>query len=55
MIEGVCGQLMNEHPDCPIVTIHDSIMTTENWVETVSTAIKYEFALLDIQPTLTIG
>ena len=55
MIEGACGRLMTEHPDCPVITIHDSILTTEPWIETVSTAIKYEFGQIGIQPTLTFG
>lgn len=52
MIQGACGRLMDEHHDCPVVTIHDSILTTEPWVSTVSTAIKYEFGQIGIQPTL---
>ena len=52
MIEGVCGRLMDEHPDCPVVTVHDSILTTPGWVETVSATIKDEFAHLGIHPTL---
>jgi len=28
VIHGVCGRLMNEYPTVPVLTIHDSIMTT---------------------------
>jgi hypothetical protein len=54
MIEGVCGRLMNEFPDCPLVTVHDSILTTEPWVETVAGTIKDEFGRKGLQPTLHI-
>ena len=54
MIEGVCGRLMVEHPDCPLVTIHDSIMTTPDWVETVRATIMAEFGRIGIQPTLHV-
>jgi hypothetical protein len=40
MILGVCGKLVREYPECPIVTVHDAILTPQPWVETVSTAIK---------------
>jgi hypothetical protein len=54
MIEGVCGRLMREHPDCPLVTIHDSIMTTAAWVEVVRDAILIEFGKIGIRPTLHV-
>ncbi|MCG3147935.1 MAG: hypothetical protein PCFJNLEI_01376 [Verrucomicrobiae bacterium] len=54
MIEGVCGRLMRTHPDCPLVTIHDSIMTTPAWVEIVRGAILEEFDRIGIQPTLHV-
>jgi hypothetical protein len=54
MIEGACGRLMREHPGCPLVTIHDSIMTTAAWVEVVRDAILVEFGRIGIHPTLHI-
>ncbi|MGA2137539.1 MAG: hypothetical protein ABSH14_01630 [Verrucomicrobiia bacterium] len=54
MIEGVCGRLMREDPECPLVTIHDSIMTTPEWVEVVSNAILDEFGKIGIRPTLHV-
>lgn len=54
MIDGVCGRLAKEHPDCPLVTVHDSIMTTSPWVETVKNIILEEFARLGIRPNLHI-
>jgi len=54
MIEGVCGRLMREHPDCPLVTIHDSIMTPQEWVEIVRATISDEFSRIEIRPTLHI-
>lgn len=54
MILGVCARLMEEHPDCPVVTIHDSILTTPRWVEVVTKVIHEEFARLGITPTLHV-
>jgi hypothetical protein len=45
---------MTEHPDCPLVTIHDSIMTTAEWVATVRATIMEEFGKIGISPTLHV-
>jgi hypothetical protein len=52
VIEGVCGRLMREHPDCPLVTIHDAILTTPEWVDEVRRTMLEEFAKIGIHPTL---
>lgn len=52
MIEGVCGSLMEQNRNIPLVTIHDSIMTTEEFIPTVKSAIIEEFCKLGIQPTV---
>lgn len=54
MIEAVCGRLMREHPNCPLVTIHDSVLTTSAWVEVVRQAIVEEFGRMGIHPTLHV-
>ena len=52
MIEGVCGSLMGQNPKIPLVTIHDSIMTTLEFVPVVRVAIEEEFRKLGIDPTV---
>ena len=54
LIEGVCGRLAVEYHECPVITIHDSILTTLQWVATVQRLIHEEFAKLGIHPTLRI-
>lgn len=54
VIEGVCGRLMREHPDCPLVTIHDAILTTPEWVDEVRRTMLEEFAKIGIHPTLRV-
>jgi len=54
MIDGVCGRIMNEHPDLPILTIHDSIMTIPDREDTVRQAILSEFARVGVTPTIRV-
>jgi len=42
LIDTCCKRITLEKPKCPIVTIHDSISTTEGYVEYVSKVIKDE-------------
>ncbi len=35
MITGVCGSLMRDHPDVPLLTVHDSILTTPEHADLV--------------------
>jgi hypothetical protein len=59
VINGVCRRLLTEHPTIPLLTIHDSIMTTPAHVETVKAVMLAEFAargltpLLRVEPTAT--
>ena len=52
MIGGVCKRLMTDHPDIPVFTIHDSILTTAEHVETVERLIKEQFQRYGLTPTL---
>ena len=54
IIDGVCGRLMREHPDVPIVTLHDALLTTPAHVEVVRGAILAEFARVGLRPRLKI-
>lgn len=54
MINRVCRSLMDEHPDVPVVTIHDSIMTTPDHVGLVSRLIRREFNRVGLTPMLSV-
>lgn len=54
MIGRVCRRLMMDHPEIPIFTIHDSVMTTRAGVPTVVRVIENEFARLGLRPKVKI-
>lgn len=43
MIEGVCGDLMREHPDLPVLTIHDCVLAPTDAIDIVRAAIQRRF------------
>jgi hypothetical protein len=53
-IHCVCRRLMDEHPEMPIITIHDCIGTTKEWVARVESVVMEEFAKLGVNPTLDV-
>lgn len=50
VINNVCRRLMNESPEAPIFTIHDSILTTPEHAEFVLTIFREEFATHGLAP-----
>lgn len=54
VIHGACRRLMTHHPDTPVITIHDSILTTPDHIETVKHAMLAAFAEHDLKPTLRV-
>lgn len=54
MIDTVCRRLMKDHPDVPVITIHDSILTTPPHVEIVQNIIREAFQAKGLNPTLRI-
>jgi hypothetical protein len=52
MIGGVCRVLMERHPEIPVITIHDSILTTFEHVPTVQTLMANEFRRIGLRPKL---
>lgn len=54
MIQGVCGRLMVDHPDLPILTIHDAILTRPDGVGVVCDAIRDTWATVGAEPALKI-
>jgi len=54
MIRDVCGRLTREHPQVPVLSIHDSLMTTRSHVALAQRIIHEEFAKLGITPTLNV-
>jgi hypothetical protein len=50
MIVGAVGRLTQDHPDIPIWTVHDSILTLPTHIETVRAVILDEFSRCGIVP-----
>ena len=55
MIDTVCLRLMQNHAEIPVVTIHDSILTTEEHVPNVKRIMLEEFSRIDLRPSIEIG
>jgi hypothetical protein len=53
-IHRICRRLMEQHRGMPLVTLHDCLATTKEWVETVKQAIADEFAKSCVRPTLDV-
>jgi hypothetical protein len=52
VINTVCRRLMNEIPDAPVFTIHDSILTTNEFADEVQQIMSEEFQGLGLSPKL---
>lgn len=51
-IGAVCGRIMREGPSVPILTIHDSLLTTPQYVDYAESVIREEFDKLGVSPRL---
>lgn len=51
MIDTVCHRLMVEHPNMPVISIHDCLLTTEEHYDTLKRIAREEFARIDLNPT----
>jgi len=47
----ICNRIRVEQPDIPLVTIHDSLMTTAHYVDYVEGVARSEFERLGVSPT----
>jgi hypothetical protein len=47
----ICDRVRKEQPDIPLVTIHDSLLTTEAHLEYVTTVARSVFERLGVRPT----
>lgn len=54
MINNVCRTIMIEMPEAPILTIHDSVLTTREYVDQVNDIMKAEFASLGLSPSIRL-
>ena len=52
VIATICERIMRERPDLPIITIHDSFLTTEEHVAYVKSVILDEFSKVGVTPKL---
>lgn len=53
IIFAICDNLRQDRPEIPLVTIHDSILTTQEHVQVVRTYMMAEFARYGFTPSLT--
>lgn len=53
VIHGVCERLRLDHPDVPVWTIHDSVMTTKPHVEVVRSVVHDQFAAMSLSPSIS--
>ena len=54
VINTVCRRLMSEHSEIPLITIHDSILTTPAHAETVQDIFMQEFQCLGLNPSFHV-
>ncbi|MGY8770248.1 MAG: hypothetical protein ACKVH8_17670 [Pirellulales bacterium] len=54
MIDGACEILRKANPDIPLLTVHDSIMTTPEHLPEVKAAIYEAFSEHDVRPKLKV-
>jgi hypothetical protein len=54
IIDRVCRRLMNESPEAPVVTIHDSILTTPKYRDKIEKVVLEEYGSVGLRPTLNI-
>ncbi len=54
MIGQVCSRLAKYHPEIPILTIHDSILTHPEYMPTIQRVMTEEFARLGVRPALRV-
>jgi hypothetical protein len=52
IIDRVCGRLMREHGEVPVLTIHDSILTSKEHVSLLKSVIEEQFLRIGLRPTL---
>ncbi len=56
VLNEVCWTISKTYPDCPIFTIHDSICTTQSYVDVASEAMTQVFTdHFDIPPRIRQG
>lgn len=54
IINNVCRRIMKEMPEAPIYTIHDSVLTTTQYIDQVNHIMEAEFATLGLSPSIKL-
>jgi len=54
VINGVCDTLRRDHPDVPVISIHDSVMTTQQHLGLVRRLLEDQFSQFPLRPLLRI-
>jgi len=52
VIDGVCGRLLREYPEIPLLTIHDSLLAPPRHAGTVKQVMEEEFARHGVRATV---
>ncbi len=50
----ICRRLMNERADIPVLTLHDSLYTTDHYVADLLGVMRGEFARIGLEPTFKL-
>lgn len=54
VIGRVCGRFAAHHPDVPLITVHDSIMSTPQHMPTVLRIMREEFLRIGVSPAIKV-
>jgi hypothetical protein len=54
VILGACGDLLRDHPDFPVLSIHDALLTPARHVWDVALALRRPWESLGVKPSLKI-
>ena len=54
IIDGVCGHLMEHHPDTPVLSIHDEIIAPQDMSNLVHQLLISEFGKYGLTPKVAI-
>ena len=52
IINKICKRLYEEHPKMPLITIHDCILTTPEWLDVLKVTMEEEYNKIGLYPTL---
>ena len=54
VILGVCDRVRRELPQCPLISVHDSLMTTAEYLPTIERFMHEAFVGFEAQPSFHV-